>query len=93
MLTKQPVEGRANGGGLRIGEMERDSLLSHGISNFIQESLMKRSDAYEFLFQPETGLLDANVDLPVSTVQMPYSMGLLVHELESSHISMKLIGE
>ena len=93
MLTKQPVEGRANGGGLRIGEMERDSLLSHGISNFIQESLMKRSDAYEFLFQPDTGLLDANVDLPVSTLQMPYSMGLLVHELESSHISMKLIGE
>jgi DNA-directed RNA polymerase II subunit RPB2 len=93
MLTKQPVEGRANGGGLRIGEMERDSLISHGISNFIQESVMKRSDGYEFLFQNETGLLDANIDLPVSTVEMPYSMGLFVHELESTHMSVKLIGE
>ena len=44
MLTKQPTSGRANGGGLRIGEMERDALLSHGVVSFLKESMVERSD-------------------------------------------------
>jgi DNA-directed RNA polymerase II subunit RPB2 len=46
--THQPTGGRANEGGLRIGEMERDSLCAHGVSTFLQESMMKRGDATEF---------------------------------------------
>jgi ribA/ribD-fused uncharacterized protein len=46
--THQPTGGRANEGGLRIGEMERDSLCSHGIAAFLQESMMKRGDATDF---------------------------------------------
>jgi ribA/ribD-fused uncharacterized protein len=46
--THQPTGGRANEGGLRIGEMERDSLCAHGVSAFLQESMMKRGDATEF---------------------------------------------
>ena len=46
--THQPTGGRANEGGLRIGEMERDSLCSHGVSTFLQESMMKRGDATDF---------------------------------------------
>jgi len=48
ILTHQPTGGRANEGGLRIGEMERDSLTAHGISSFLQESMMKRGDAATF---------------------------------------------
>jgi DNA-directed RNA polymerase II subunit RPB2 len=90
LLTHQPLEGRANDGGLRIGEMERDSLIAHGISGFLQESMMLRSDAHKFLFQPETGRLDSDPDYPVSTVEMPYAMGLFLHEVESLHIQVKL---
>lgn len=46
--THQPTGGRANEGGLRIGEMERDSLCAHGISSFLQESMMKRGDGTTF---------------------------------------------
>jgi len=42
--TRQPTGGRGNQGGLRIGEMDRDTIISHGISSFIRESYMKRSD-------------------------------------------------
>ena len=90
LLTHQPVEGRANEGGLRIGEMERDGLVSHGISKFINESLMERSDKAEFLFQPETGQMDASEDTEVTTLTVPYALRLVVQELQSLHISVKL---
>lgn len=46
MLMHQPPEGRSRDGGLRCGEMERDTLLAHGISKFLKEKLMDTSDAY-----------------------------------------------
>ena len=48
MRTHQPTGGRAKEGGLRIGEMERESLCAHGVAGFLQESMMKRGDATEF---------------------------------------------
>lgn len=42
--THQPTGGRGNQGGLRIGEMERDALVGHGITSFLNESIMKRAD-------------------------------------------------
>lgn len=46
-LTHQAAEGRSKGGGLRVGEMERDVLLSHGMTKFTRERLLDVSDKYK----------------------------------------------
>ena len=55
MLTRQTVQGRANDGGLRIGEMERDGILAHGASAFLNESFMVRGDEYFMAICNKTG--------------------------------------
>ena len=47
--THQPTGGRGNEGGMRIGEMERDALVAHGVTDFLQESMMRRSDGTSFV--------------------------------------------
>jgi hypothetical protein len=56
-LTRQTVSGRANDGGLRIGEMERDAVISHGITDFLRESMMERGDKYHVAICNTTGML------------------------------------
>ena len=46
--THQPTGGRGAQGGLRMGEMERDAVIGHGIASFVHESYMKRADGTEF---------------------------------------------
>jgi len=41
------VKGRKKGGGIRFGEMERDSLLSHGVAYCLNDRLLKSSDYSE----------------------------------------------
>ena len=45
-LTRQPVKGRKAGGGIRLGEMERDSLLAHGTSFILNDRLQRCSDRH-----------------------------------------------
>jgi DNA-directed RNA polymerase beta subunit len=82
LMTRQPTKGRSDEGGMRIGEMERDGLIAHGMAKFIEESFMHRSDGAEFQFNRERGAIDASPE----TIQIPYSMGLFTQELECMHV-------
>ena len=126
-LTKQTVGGRANDGGLRVGEMERDTIISHGISDFLRESMMERGDKYYVAICNKSGLISIynpakklfmspmadgplkyvgsleNEDLRLehvtkfgrsfSIICVPYTFKLLVQELQSMNVQMRVITE
>ena len=57
LLTRQAVQGRANDGGLRVGEMERDCVIANGMAAFLNDSMMTRGDAYEVAVDNASGLI------------------------------------
>jgi DNA-directed RNA polymerase II subunit RPB2 len=97
-MIKQPTGGRANKGGLRIGEMERDSILSHGASNFLNESLMKRSDEFLVAINKSTGLLSfdkSNIGKNEENINIniPYAMKTMINELYVMGICPRILYE
>ena len=47
VITRQPLEGKANKGGLRIGEMEKDVIIAQGAGHFIMEKFRDDSDGFD----------------------------------------------
>lgn len=101
-LTLQPTEGRARGGGLRLGEMERDALIGHGVVQFLQERFVDSSDAITIYVCDECGeighydprkkrwVCPIHKDrYEMHKVVVPYAFVLLVNELKSMAISVK----
>ena len=102
-LTKQPIKGRKRAGGIRFGEMERDSLLAHGTSFMLQDRLLNCSDYTECHYCRTCGtFLNIWVDLGkmkchngcgnedgLCMISMPYVLKYFTSELASMNIKMK----
>ena len=90
-LTRQPTAGRRKHGGLRIGEMERDSILAHGVSKFIQESYMQRSDDFTLTIDKHTGTPVNSLILDPVNIKIPYCFKLLYQELETMGLGLHYV--
>ena len=76
-LTNQPNDGRINGGGLRVGEMEKDSFNAHAVPYVLNERMCVSSDAYKMKIKGKE-------------VTIPYAAKLLFEELRSMCINVDL---
>ena len=72
--------------------MERDSILAHGISGFLNECMMEKSDKYTVKINEKTGLIPNDEEgEDIVSINIPYSMKMLVQELQSMSIAPRLI--
>src|SRR3989338_5812729 len=101
LLTRQPIEGRSQGGGLRLGEMEKDCFVAHGASLLLKERF--DSDKTLVFVCEECGMLGVydsfknreyctkcGANVSVSVIEMSYAFKLLLDELKSLCVYPKL---
>ena len=96
LLTRQPVEGRARGGALRLGEMEQQALVAHGASLLLKERY--DSDKVVLNICTKCGIIaiDDNIRNKIvcpecnsedtEPVEVSYAFKLLLEELQGLHI-------
>jgi len=99
LLTRQPIEGRAKGGALRLGEMEQQALVAHGASLLLKE----RYDSDKVLLPicSKCGSIAIEDSIKnrtfcpvcssnnIEKVEMSYAFKLLLEELQGLHIQTK----
>jgi len=101
LLTRQPTEGRAKEGGLRLGEMEKDCFVAHGAALLLKERF--DSDRAIIPVCKNCGLVAiynrfknkemctaCGENAPVTFIEMSYAFKLLLDELKSMCIYPKL---
>jgi DNA-directed RNA polymerase subunit B' len=96
LLTRQPVEGRARGGALRLGEMEQQALVAHGASLLLKERY--DSDKVVLPICTKCGAIAIDDSIrnkticpicnseDVEVVEVSYAFKLLIEELQGLHI-------
>ena len=98
-LNRQPVKGRARLGAIRFGEMEKDTLTSHGASRLLMERLMYVSDAYTTVVCMTCGsIASSSINGPkcqvckdkgqFGKITVPYSMMLMAKQMAGAGIYM-----
>jgi DNA-directed RNA polymerase II subunit RPB2 len=98
-LTRQPLEGRSRDGGLKIGEMERDAMIAHGMGQFLKERLMETSDISKEYICDICGMFASKVidkdyykckgchnTTKISAIVIPHACKLLFQELTSVNV-------
>ena len=101
LLTRQPIEGRSAGGGLRLGEMEKDCLVAHGASLLLKERF--DSDKTILHICESCGMVaifdwlkrraicsKCGANAEVNSIEMSYAFKLLLDELRSLNIYPKM---
>ncbi|MBN1175798.1 DNA-directed RNA polymerase subunit B [Candidatus Woesearchaeota archaeon] len=101
LLTRQPTEGRLKEGGLRLGEMEKDTFVAHGASLLLKERF--DSDRTILPISEEAGITavhDTRRDkyfcpvngenADISNIEMSYAFKLILDEFKSLCIYPKL---
>ncbi len=103
LLTLQPTEGRSREGGLRFGEMERDTLIGHGVAAVIKDRLLDESDKSIQYICKKCGsivykdYIKNEVICPLCNskeiveVEIPYAFKLLADEINSLMIFPRII--
>jgi DNA-directed RNA polymerase III subunit RPC2 len=97
MLTRQPTQGKSKGGGMRLGEMERDCVVGYGAAHVLYERMLLSSDVYNANVCEVCGLIGYNGYCTecrskenIRIVRMPYACKLLFQELMSMGIAPRI---